>query len=143
VSRLRHAAVALALVAVTTLAACAGQDPAAPTSPAVTARPSSTATLTILQPKDAATVRGDSIDVRFELEGGTLVDLTTTDVEPDEGHLHVTLDGALVSMTGGLRQSLGHLPPGTHLLKAEFVAADHAPFEPRILAAVAFTVEAP
>lgn len=142
-SRLRRASVALALVAVAATAACDRQDTTASTSPVPTARPSSTATLTIVQPKDDATVRDDSLDVRFELQGGTLVDLTTTDVRPDEGHLHVTLDGALVSMTGGLRQSLGHLPPGPHLLKAEFVAADHAPFEPRILAAVAFTVEAP
>lgn len=127
---------------VVTLVACGGDRADIP-FPSTTAanRPASNATLTIERPKDDATLRGDSVDVIFALEGGELLDLTATDVRPDEGHLHVTLDGALVSMTGGLRQSLGHLPPGPHLLKAEFVAADHAPFDPRVLAAVAFTVE--
>jgi hypothetical protein len=92
-------------------------------------------------PKDDAVIQGETVDVVFDLEGGELVDLTATEVTPDEGHLHVTLDGALVSMTGGLEQTLEGVPPGPHLLKAEFVAADHAPFEPRVIAAVAFTVE--
>lgn len=118
-----------------------GENDAAPAASATGGpRPSSTATLTIVEPEDDAVVRDDDIEVVFDLEGGTLVDLTATEVRPDEGHLHVTVDGALVSMTGGLRQELGHLAPGQHLLKAEFVAADHVPFQPRVLAAVAFTV---
>jgi hypothetical protein len=31
------------------------------------------------------------------------------------------------------------LDPGEHLLEAEFVAADHAPFSPRVLAKSTFT----
>jgi len=32
--------------------------------------------------------------------------------------------------------------PGSHVLKAEFVAADHAPFNPRVVSAeVIFTVQ--
>jgi hypothetical protein len=124
------------------LAGCAGDpSPAAPADPGSGPRPSSTASLAIVEPRDDALIRGDAVDVVFTLEGGTLVDLTETEVRPDEGHLHVTLDGALVSMTGGLEQELTGLEPGPHLLKAEYVAADHAPFEPRILAAVAFTLE--
>jgi hypothetical protein len=30
---------------------------------------------------------------------------------------------------------------GPHLLEAEFVAADHGPFDPRIIVSVPFTVE--
>lgn len=124
------------------LAGCGGDpSPAASSDPAPGPRPSSTASLAIVEPQDDALVRGDTVDVVFRLEGGTLVDLTETEVRPDEGHLHVTLDGALVSMTGGLEQELTGLAPGPHLLKAEYMAADHAPFEPRVLAAVAFTVE--
>lgn len=128
------------LAAALSLASCGGTEPTAPATTAAE-RPASTAALTIVEPADDAVVGGDTVEVVFELEGGTLVDLAETDVRPDEGHLHVTVDGALVSMTGGLRQDLGHLAPGPHLLKAEYVAADHAPFEPRVLAAVAFTVE--
>ncbi len=123
------------------LAGCGGDPSPASSDPGPGPRPSSTASLAIVEPPDDALVRGDTVDVVFTLEGGTLVDLTATEVRPDEGHLHVTLDGALVSMTGGLEQELTGLEPGPHLLKAEFVAADHAPFEPRVLAAVAFTVE--
>lgn len=132
----------LALVFVLGLAltGCGGEP--APTEPTPEGRPSSTATLAIVEPVDDAVVRGDRVEVVFALEGGTLVDLTETAVRPDEGHLHVTVDGALVSMTGGLEQELTGLGPGPHLLKAEYVAADHAPFQPRVLAAVAFTVEA-
>ena len=137
-----RSAVALSAVALL-LGACGGDEPASTTAPATgaMARPTSTATLEIVDPVDDAVVSGDSVEVVFALEGGTLIDLAETEVRPDEGHLHVTVDGALVSMTGGLRQELGHLAPGPHLLKAEYVAADHAPFEPRVLAAVAFTVE--
>lgn len=137
-----RSAIALSAVALL-LGACGGDEPAptaAPTTGA-TARPASTATLEIVEPTDDAVVSGDAVDVVFALEGGTLVDLAETEVRPDEGHLHVTVDGTLVSMTGGLRQEIGDLAPGPHLLKAEYVAADHAPFEPRVLAAVAFTVE--
>jgi hypothetical protein len=132
---------ALVLALVLTLTGCGG-DPT-PTEPTPEGRPSSTATLAIVEPVDDAVVRGDTVEVVFSLEGGTLVDLSETAVRPDEGHLHVTVDGALVSMTGGLEQELTGLEPGPHLLKAEYVAADHAPFQPRVLAAVAFTVEVP
>ena len=131
----------LALAVGLALAACGGDAPSTPDTTTTTARPASTATLTIVEPADDAVVGSGTVEVVFELEGGTLVDLTETAIRPDEGHLHVTVDGALVSMTGGLQQELGHLEPGPHLLKAEYVAADHAPFEPRVLAAVAFTVE--
>jgi outer membrane lipoprotein SlyB len=130
---------ALVLALGLALTGCGGEPTPSGTSPA--GRPSSTATLAIVEPADDAVVRGDTVEVVFSLEGGTLVDLTETAVRPDEGHLHVTVDGALVSMTGGLEQELTGLEPGPHLLKAEYVAADHAPFQPRVLAAVAFTVE--
>ena len=139
--RARHAILpAIALL----LAGCAGEPSTeAATLPGATAgaRPSSTAILEIVEPQDDAVVRGAAVTVVFSLEGGTLVDLTEIEVRPDEGHLHVTVDGALVSMTGGLEQELNGLESGPHLVKAEYVAADHAPFEPRVLAAVAFTVE--
>jgi hypothetical protein len=43
-------------------------------------------------------------------------------------------------MNYGLRQRLPQLPPGQHVLQVEFVAADHAPFEPRVLTQAAFQV---
>ena len=43
-------------------------------------------------------------------------------------------------MNYGLRQRLPQLPPGQHVVQVEFVAADHAPFEPRVLTQAAFQV---
>ncbi len=65
---------------------------------------------------------------------------TSTNLAPDEGHLHLKLDGKLVSMTPGLIETLD-VTPGSHVVEVEFVANDHLPFDPRVLAAVPFTVK--
>jgi hypothetical protein len=41
-------------------------------------------------------------------------------------------------MDYGLHERLPTLAPGRHLVQVEFVAADHAPFEPRVLAQAAY-----
>jgi hypothetical protein len=104
-------------------------------------RPSSTATLAIASPTNGQVVKGDTVDLVVDLKGAELVTTTSTDLQPDEGHLHVLLDDQLVSMTGSLDQPLTALTPGEHLVKVEFVANDHAPFDPRVIAAVAFEVK--
>lgn len=86
-------------------------------------------------------MRGDQVDLVVELEGATLTDVASTDLRPDEGHLHVFLDDQLVTMTSGFEQVLRDLVPGEHIVKVEFVANDHIPFEPRVLAAVSFLVK--
>lgn len=65
---------------------------------------------------------------------------TSTNLEPDEGHLHLRLDGKLLSMTLGLIETID-VTPGPHVVEIEFVANDHLPFDPRVLAAVPFTVK--
>jgi hypothetical protein len=140
-----------ALVALTLLGAACGGDgdpPADPTSSGgatpsvVTDRPSSTGELTIVSPENGERVAGDTAQVEIDLQGAEIVDQTSTALQPDEGHLHVVLDGTLVSMTSGTSLVLRDLTPGEHLLQVEFVANDHAPFDPRVLAAVTFEVKA-
>jgi hypothetical protein len=103
-------------------------------------RPASTATLSIVSPADGATVTGDDLEVIMQLPGGTIVTTTSTKLTPDTGHVHLSLDGRVVSMTYGLVQvvSVRSLAPGEHTLQAEFVAADHGPFQPRVTASVTF-----
>ena len=75
-------------------------------------------------------------------QNAKIVPATTTHIVGTQGHVHVILDNKLVSMTYRLKQTLGNLTPGTHLLRAQFVASDHAPFNPPVFAqAVTFTVK--
>jgi hypothetical protein len=142
--RARAAALLAAALGVA-LAACssgtgAGSDAPATTTAVAAARPSSPAKLTITTPKNGQTVRQDRPELRLELDGGKIVSQTTTRIQGDEGHIHLHVDGKLVDMNYGLRQRLPVLPPGQHVVQVEFVAADHAPFEPRILTQAAFEV---
>lgn len=113
----------------------------APASPAAT-RPTTSAVIGFTSPVPDQVARGDTLDVVMTLRGGTIVDATSTTLTPDTGHVHLSVDGTLVSMTYGLVQeiSTADLAPGPHTLEAEFVAADHAPFEPRVTTTVTFEV---
>ena len=67
--------------------------------------------------------------------------VTTTHIVPNKGHLHLMLDGQLVSMNFKPTATIP-VKPGTHLLVVEFVASDHGPFNPRDYAPpVQFTVK--
>jgi hypothetical protein len=105
-------------------------------------RPASSATIAFTEPVPDQQTRGDTLDVVMTLQGGRIVDASSTALTTDTGHIHLSLDGRLVSMTYGLVQeiSIAGLGPGRHTLEAEFVAADHAPFDPRITASVTFEV---
>jgi hypothetical protein len=109
--------------------------------PASGARPASTASLAFREPVDGEVGTGDRLPVTLDLQGGRITDRTSTDLDPSVGHIHLSLDGRLVSMTSTAATvvDLRELPPGTHTLEAEFVAADHGPFSPRVLARVSFT----
>jgi uncharacterized lipoprotein YmbA len=126
------------VLAAALLGACSGQPSP---SPSLAARPSSPAVVTIEEPASGSTVQGSSVHVVLKLEGAVIVSQTTTDIRPDQGHIHLFVDNVLVSMNYGLEQDIS-VHPGTYVLKAEFVAADHAPFNPRVFSAeTIFTVE--
>jgi hypothetical protein len=142
--RRRALAVALLAVAVLALAACSGGDGGGSAAPATTAvaaapRPSSPAKLIIMTPRNGQTVT-EGAELRLGLDNAKIVNQTTTRIQGDEGHIHLLVDGKLVNMNYGLRQRLPELAPGQHVVQVEFVAADHAPFEPRILTQAAFTI---
>jgi hypothetical protein len=103
-------------------------------------RPASTASIAFSRPTSGQTVSGPDLEVVLTLTGGTIVDAVSTRLTPDTGHVHLSLDGRLASMTYGLVQSIpiGSLSDGEHHLTAEFVAADHGPFDPRVTATVTF-----
>ena len=106
-------------------------------------RPSSSAQVRFLSPAPGAAYQGDpaTVPVRLALTGGRIVPFTSTKLVPNEGHIHLFLDGALVSMSYALVKDL-QVAPGVHRLEAEFVAVDHGPFDPRVRAFVEFRVVA-
>jgi hypothetical protein len=137
----RLGAPALALL-VLAVAACGGggsggftaapSDVASPAAPTPAgSRPSSPAIVSIVSPTANAALTGTTVQVVLSLQNATIVSATTTNITPTSGHVHLYVDNALVSMNYGLTQSLP-VHPGTYVLKAEFVAADHAPFDPRV-----------
>jgi len=109
-----------------------------------TVRPSTGARLEILSPRPGQQFQGDPADVpvSLRLTGGRIVSFPSSRLVPNEGHIHLILDGRLVSMMSSTDQVLP-LSPGTYRLKAEFVAVDHGPFAPPITASVTFRVVPP
>jgi hypothetical protein len=136
------------LLAGALLTGCASGGPAAgpATSPPASAppspRPSSPARLTILSPSNGEVVHGATVHVRLALKGARIVHATTTHISPTTGHVHVYLDGKIVSMNYSLDNTIPNVTPGQHVLRVEFVASDHLPFDPRVIEGVAFVVKA-
>jgi hypothetical protein len=105
-----------------------------------TGRPSSPAKVQIVTPTNGEVIHG-SVPVRVRLENATIVAATTTNIRPDQGHLHLYLDDQIESMNFSTSATLSAVKPGLHVLRVEFVASDHLPFDPRVIAQVAFEVK--
>lgn len=95
---------------------------------------------TAVQPEPNAR-SGSDVTVQLDLTGGESVPAVTGPLRGDQGHVHLCVDGKLISMAYGTTQDLHGLAPGPHTMQAEFVATDHAPFKNRVVAAVLFQVE--
>lgn len=117
------------------LAACGGGS-----STATTTRPHTNAQLLVVSPTPNA-VTGPDVPVQFQVAGATVSPPQQNNLAPNEGHIHVTLDGKLVSMAYKTSTQLIALSPGPHTLQAEFVANDHLPFANRVISVVLFTVK--
>ena len=73
----------------------------------------STAQLTIVSPEPGATISGTVMHVRLALNGAVIVPQTSTHLTPDRGHVHLLVDGRVVSMAYGLAQDVP-VTPGPH-----------------------------
>lgn len=136
----------LAAVAMIALAACGdggnGPGGSSPTnSPTPNARPSSTGTISIVQPASGQVVEGSTLLVKVKIDGATVLEEASRDIRPDTGHVHLALDGETVTLLAGLEYELKDLKSGQHLLKATFAAADHGDFNPPVVTTVTFTVK--
>ena len=124
------------------LTACSGgYSPASTVTATASQRPSSTAELTIVSPTNGEVVKGPDVVVKVDLTGAKIVQATSTDLQPDEGHIHVSLDGQLVTMTSGTETTIPDVAPGHHVVQVDFVANDHGPFFPNVVAVTSFEVK--
>lgn len=142
---MRRPLLILAVTALTALTACGGgsatsPSPTARVTPNQASRPSSPAVLAITSPASNAVITGTTVHVAVSLQNATVVQQTSTHIQPDQGHVHLYLDNQLIYMQYQLQQDVP-VKPGVYSLKAEFVAADHFPFNPRVWSSVViFTV---
>jgi len=129
--------VAIALVA----SACSKRSAAVGPTPTASARPSSPARLIILSPTNGQVINGSTVKIRVALTGAKIVPATTTHIVPTEGHIHVYVDNQIAGMNFQLTDEIGSVTPGMHVLRVEFVASDHLPWDPRIFSQVTFEVK--
>ncbi|MGQ0678822.1 MAG: hypothetical protein ACT4OM_04060 [Actinomycetota bacterium] len=101
-------------------------------------RPETAASVKIVAPQEGASVPASAVEITIELTGGKISSLASVQNKPGEGHLHLSVDGRLASMTGEVKRTL-QLPPGAHVLEVEYVANDHAPFCQRVTARTSVT----
>jgi hypothetical protein len=130
-------------IAVLTLGACGTPPPPPTPSPSPTVnlatRPSSPVRIRIVSPADQAQIPAGVIHVGIAVDGGIIVKQTTTHITPTEGHVHFSVNGKLISMNYGTAQDVP-LQKGLYILTAEFVAADHIPFNPRVTTSITVDV---
>jgi len=129
----------LVAIAVIGLTGCSSDNKSSST-PSASQRPATDARIQILAPTPNQET-GPDVTVQVKLIGAKEVPQVSGAVKPDEGHIHVSLDGAVVAMAYGDTQSLKGLTPGQHSVQVDFVAVDHLPFKNRVTAAVLFTVK--
>jgi hypothetical protein len=134
-------------LAAVVLAGCSFPLIGASTTPSPTAsvRPRSTASLKVVQPQPNTVVTQTTLHVEFQLTGGRIVAVTSKNLTSDTGHIHLSIDGRLISMNYQLSQDVSMQPfaPGPHVLQGEFVAVDHAPFDPRVITKVIVEYQPP
>ncbi|HEX9775774.1 MAG TPA: hypothetical protein VGB83_09365 [Actinomycetota bacterium] len=102
------------------------------------AYPASTAELTIVAPEQGEIIDGTTVTVEVSLKEACILGQAQQLVRPDTGHVHITLDGRTITLAAGKTYTIDDVEPRLHTLQAEFAAADHVPFNPRVITTVNF-----
>ena len=107
------------------------------------AEPEGDPSLVIVSPEDGATVCGDPLTIKVDVQDFQLVPLTGGDrVSPGTGHVDVFLNGQSATMVSEEMLSLDGVEDGEWQLKCELVNADHTALEPYVADLVYITVDA-
>ncbi len=106
-------------------------------------RPSTPVKITLLSPVNGSVVHGTSVLVKVSITGGTITAVTTGDITPTKGHVHLYLNNQLIYMSYTLQQPITVKSGLEYSMYAEFVAQDHFPFSPRDVTPTVFFTVAP
>jgi cytochrome c oxidase assembly factor CtaG len=102
--------------------------------------PTTRTRLEVLTPLDGEVIASSALRVAVRLLEPAGASWTpVTEWSPTRGHIHISIDGRMLSMTW---EPLLVLPvsAGTHMVTMEYVASDHRPFSPRVLVTRRVTV---
>ena len=142
----------IAIAAVTACGAGASAD-GSPGTPAPTPyptpsgglghRPSTPVKITLVAPIGGEVVHGTSVLVKVSVSGGIITPITTGQITPTKGHVHLYLNNQLIYMSYTLQQAISVHPGVEYSIYAEFVAQDHFPFAPRDVTPTIFFTVAP
>jgi len=135
---MRRSAIVPLLVLVIGMTGCGSDNKSS--TPSAQERPTTNARIQIVSPTPNQ-VTGPDVTVQVRLIGAKEVPQVSGPLNPEEGHIHVSLDGVVVAMAYSDSQTLKGLTPGQHSVQVDFVAVDHVPFRNRVTAAVLFTVK--
>jgi hypothetical protein len=106
-------------------------------------RPSTPVKITLVAPSSGEVVHGTTLVVRVSITGGVVTQVTTADITPTKGHVHLYLNNQLIFMSYTLSQPITVKPGLEYSMYAEFVAQDHFPFAPRDVTPTVFFTVAP
>jgi hypothetical protein len=106
-------------------------------------RPSTPVKITLVAPTSGEIVHGTTLVVRVSITGGVVTQVTTADITPTKGHVHLYLNNQLIYMQYTLSQPITVKPGLEYSMYAEFVAQDHFPFAPRDVTPTVFFTVAP
>ncbi len=127
---------ALALLAFIS-AACYSAPGAQPAGAAGAGAPS----LTIVSPAEGAGLSESDVAVSVKVSSFTIKGAAGAN-QPNEGHLHMTLDGGALTMVYGGSHTISGVPEGKHILAVELVNNDHSSLSPPVKKEVSFTTRA-
>jgi len=106
-------------------------------------RPSTPVKIALVSPTSGELVHGTSVLVKVSVTGGIVTAVTTGDITPTKGHVHLYLNNQLIYMSYTLQQAIPVHPGVEYSIYAEFVAQDHFPFSPRDVTPTIFFTVAP
>jgi hypothetical protein len=106
-------------------------------------RPSTPVKITLIAPINHEVVHGTTLVVKVSILGGVVTTVTTGEITPTKGHVHLYLNNQLIYMSYTLSQPITVKPGLEYSMYAEFVAQDHFPFAPRDVTPTVFFTVAP